>query len=173
MRAIGNNVTGVQGDAGDLADLDRLYETVKAEKGTSTYSMPIPATANSTSLSARLQKRADKTFNSMGHALHCAERVATIERRWIDHPCDSIASVKGFQGLASIASKAALRSFARTWTMIGRREIASMFSVQGRLTRACSLVSARGQGSVCGSHTDGAHWRASGDCYCGTLSGIQ
>ena len=33
VRAIGNNVTGVQGDAGDLADLDRLYESVKAEKG--------------------------------------------------------------------------------------------------------------------------------------------
>jgi NAD(P)-dependent dehydrogenase (short-subunit alcohol dehydrogenase family) len=27
------NVTGVQGDAGDLDDLDRLYDTVKREKG--------------------------------------------------------------------------------------------------------------------------------------------
>ncbi|HET6176657.1 MAG TPA: SDR family NAD(P)-dependent oxidoreductase, partial [Candidatus Sulfotelmatobacter sp.] len=32
VKAIGNNVTGVQGDAGKLADLDRLYETVKAKK---------------------------------------------------------------------------------------------------------------------------------------------
>ena len=33
VKAIGCNVTGVQGDAGDLADLDRLYATVKNEKG--------------------------------------------------------------------------------------------------------------------------------------------
>jgi NAD(P)-dependent dehydrogenase (short-subunit alcohol dehydrogenase family) len=31
--AIGRNVTGVQGDASNLADLDRLYEIVKREKG--------------------------------------------------------------------------------------------------------------------------------------------
>jgi NAD(P)-dependent dehydrogenase (short-subunit alcohol dehydrogenase family) len=33
VKAIGHNVTGVQGDAANLADLDRLYETVKKEKG--------------------------------------------------------------------------------------------------------------------------------------------
>ncbi len=33
MKAIGRNVTGVQGDAANLADLDRLYETVRKEKG--------------------------------------------------------------------------------------------------------------------------------------------
>ena len=31
VRAIGENVTGVQGDVSKLPDLDRLYETVKAE----------------------------------------------------------------------------------------------------------------------------------------------
>ena len=29
VKQIGNNVTGVQGDVSNLADLDRLYETVK------------------------------------------------------------------------------------------------------------------------------------------------
>src|ERR1700723_3745366 len=33
VKLIGKNVTGVQGDASSLADLDRLYETVKREKG--------------------------------------------------------------------------------------------------------------------------------------------
>ena len=28
-----NNVTGVQGDVSNLADLDRLYDTVKQQKG--------------------------------------------------------------------------------------------------------------------------------------------
>ncbi len=31
VKLIGDNVTGVQGDVSNLADLDRLYETVKAE----------------------------------------------------------------------------------------------------------------------------------------------
>src|ERR1700761_4173159 len=31
---IGRNVTGVKADSADLADLDRLFETVKQEKGT-------------------------------------------------------------------------------------------------------------------------------------------
>ena len=31
VQAIGDNVTGVQGDVSKLADLDQLYETVKAE----------------------------------------------------------------------------------------------------------------------------------------------
>ena len=33
VKLIGKNVTGVQGDASNLADLDRLYDTVKREKG--------------------------------------------------------------------------------------------------------------------------------------------
>ena len=33
VAAIGRNVTGVQGDASNLADLDRLYSVVKKEKG--------------------------------------------------------------------------------------------------------------------------------------------
>jgi NAD(P)-dependent dehydrogenase (short-subunit alcohol dehydrogenase family) len=33
VKLIGKNVTGVQGDAANLAYLDRLYETVKRERG--------------------------------------------------------------------------------------------------------------------------------------------
>ena len=33
VKLIGRNVTVVQGDASNLADLDRLYEIVKREKG--------------------------------------------------------------------------------------------------------------------------------------------
>ena len=33
VKQVGKNVTGVQGDVSNLSDLDRLYETVKAEKG--------------------------------------------------------------------------------------------------------------------------------------------
>jgi len=33
VRLIGRNVTAVRGDAANLADLDRLFDTVKREKG--------------------------------------------------------------------------------------------------------------------------------------------
>ena len=33
VNQIGKNVTGVQGDVSNLADLDRLYDTVKRQKG--------------------------------------------------------------------------------------------------------------------------------------------
>ena len=33
VKKIGDNVTGVQGDMSNLADLDRLYDTVKQQKG--------------------------------------------------------------------------------------------------------------------------------------------
>src|SRR6201992_3516179 len=33
VKLIGRNVTAVQGDAADLDDLDRLYDTVRQEKG--------------------------------------------------------------------------------------------------------------------------------------------
>ena len=33
VKLIGRNVTGVRGDAANLDDLDRLFETVKREKG--------------------------------------------------------------------------------------------------------------------------------------------
>src|SRR5690606_7700707 len=33
VKLIGRNVTGVRGDAADLDDLDRLFDTVKREKG--------------------------------------------------------------------------------------------------------------------------------------------
>ena len=33
VKEIGKNVTGVHGDADNLADLDRLFEMVKKEKG--------------------------------------------------------------------------------------------------------------------------------------------
>src|SRR5207247_6345302 len=34
VKLIGGNVTGVQGDSADFDDLDRLYDTVRQEKGT-------------------------------------------------------------------------------------------------------------------------------------------
>ncbi len=64
VKKIGKNVTGVQGDAGSLADLDRLFETVKKEKGLSTSSLLAPVLASSATRSAPLLRKAS-TIRSM------------------------------------------------------------------------------------------------------------
>jgi len=46
VKQIGRNVTGVQGDAADLDDLDRLYDTVKRRRAASTCCGPAPAWAS-------------------------------------------------------------------------------------------------------------------------------
>ncbi len=45
VKQIGRNVTGVRGDAANLDDLDRLFDTVKRKKGKSTFSSRVPARA--------------------------------------------------------------------------------------------------------------------------------
>ena len=47
IKEIGENVTGVHGDVSNIADLDRLYTTVKDKKGESMSSLPTPALSNS------------------------------------------------------------------------------------------------------------------------------
>jgi NAD(P)-dependent dehydrogenase (short-subunit alcohol dehydrogenase family) len=46
VKAIGANVSGVQGDVAQLADLDRLYESISKVKGKSLLFSPTPALAN-------------------------------------------------------------------------------------------------------------------------------
>ena len=47
---IGRNVTGVQADSSNLADLDRLFETVKREQGSVDVLSQAPERANPPSL---------------------------------------------------------------------------------------------------------------------------
>jgi NAD(P)-dependent dehydrogenase (short-subunit alcohol dehydrogenase family) len=121
VKAIGNNVTGVQGDAGNLADLDRLYQTVKARKGhidilfasagAGDFNVPIGSVTEATF---------DKTFNvNVRGTLFTVQKALPLMRDGGSIIMNgSIASVKGFPGMSVYnASKAAVRSFARTWTM--------------------------------------------------------
>jgi hypothetical protein len=64
VKEIGKNVTGVQGDAGSLADLDRLFDMVKKEKGHIESSLQAPVLASSITLSAPLPRKAS-TIRSM------------------------------------------------------------------------------------------------------------
>jgi NAD(P)-dependent dehydrogenase (short-subunit alcohol dehydrogenase family) len=120
VKEIGRSVTGVQGDAGNLADLDRLYETVKATKGTidilfasagvGEFNVPIGSVT---------EAGFDNTFNvNVRGTLFTVQKALPLMRDGGSIILNgSIASSKGFPGLSVYnASKAAVRSFARTWT---------------------------------------------------------
>jgi NADPH:quinone reductase-like Zn-dependent oxidoreductase len=47
VKELGSHVTGVQGDIAKPADLDRLYEASTQKKHASIFSLPMPASENS------------------------------------------------------------------------------------------------------------------------------
>jgi NAD(P)-dependent dehydrogenase (short-subunit alcohol dehydrogenase family) len=121
VKEIGKNVTGVQGDAGNLFDLDRLFEIVKKEKG---HIDVLFASAGVGELSNPLgsitEKGFDDTFNvNVRGTLFTVQKALPLmnDGRGSIILNSSIAGVKGFPGTTVYsASKAAVRSFARTWT---------------------------------------------------------
>ena len=62
VKSIGRNATGVQGDAGSLADLDRLYETVKKEKGRIDVLFASAGTGEFAPIGQVTEDQFDKTF---------------------------------------------------------------------------------------------------------------
>jgi NAD(P)-dependent dehydrogenase (short-subunit alcohol dehydrogenase family) len=118
--SIGKNVTRVQGDAGNMADLDRLYDTVKAAKG---HIDILFASAGygefNVPLGSITEENYDKTFGTnVKGTLFTVQKALPLLRDGASIIMNgSIASIKGFEGFSVYnASKAAVRSFARTWT---------------------------------------------------------
>jgi NAD(P)-dependent dehydrogenase (short-subunit alcohol dehydrogenase family) len=121
VKEIGRNVTAVQADSGNLGDLDRLYERVKAEKGRIDV---LYASAGygefNVPLGSITEANFDQTFNTnVKGTLFTVQKALPLMRDGGSIiMTGSIASVKGFGGFSVYnASKAAVRSFARTWTV--------------------------------------------------------
>ena len=118
VKAIGRNVTGVQGDAANLADLDRLYETVKKEKGYIDVLFASAGQGGRAMLGSVTEEQFDTTFrlNVRGTLFTVQKALPLIRDGGSIVMNGSIASLKGMPGMSVYgASKAALRSFARTW----------------------------------------------------------
>ena len=118
VKAIGRNVTGVQGDAANLADLDRLYETVKKEKGYIDVLFASAGQGGQEMLGSVTEEQFDTTFGlNVRGTLFTVQKALPLFRDGGSIVMNgSIASVKGMPGRSVYgASKAALRSFARTW----------------------------------------------------------
>ena len=120
VKEIGKNVTGVQGDAGKIADLDRLFAIVKNEKGRIDV---LFASAGYGEISNPLGSITEKGFydtfnvNVRGSLFTVQKALPLMKDGGSIILNSSIAGVKGFPGTSVYsASKAAVRSFARTWT---------------------------------------------------------
>jgi len=118
VKAIGRNVTGVQGDASNLADLDRLYATVKKQKGKIDVLFASAGRGELAKIGEVTEQHFDQTFdlNVRGTLFTVQKALPLFADGGSIFLNGSIASIKGFPAFGVYAaSKAAVRSFARTW----------------------------------------------------------
>jgi len=113
VRQIGKQATGVQGDVSSLADLDRLYATVKREKGRIDVVFANAGSGTLAPLGAISEELFDTTL------LFTVQKALPLLRDGGSIILNaSIVASKGLEA-ASVysATKAAVRSFARCWTV--------------------------------------------------------
>jgi NAD(P)-dependent dehydrogenase (short-subunit alcohol dehydrogenase family) len=119
VKEIGKNVTAVQGDVSNLADLDRLFAQIKKEKGKIDIVFANAGVAKYAPLGEITEEFCDSIFDinvkgvlfTVQKALQLLPDGASIILN------ASIVASKGFSSNSVYsATKAAVRSFARTWT---------------------------------------------------------
>ena len=119
VKEIGKNVTGIQGDVSNLGDLDRLFARVKREKG----KLDIVFANAGVATYAPFGKITEEHFDSI-FDINVKGLLFTVQKALPLLPDGASvilnASVVASKGLSSnsvySATKAAIRSFARTWT---------------------------------------------------------
>jgi len=119
VEAIGANVSGVQGDIAQLADLDRLYETVAKVKRRIDIVFANAGVGEVVPFGTVTEEHFDKLFNInvKGTLFTVQKALPLLNDGGSIILTGSVASVKGTAAFGVYAaSKAALRSFVRTWT---------------------------------------------------------
>jgi len=118
VKAIGNNVTGVQGDIAKLTDLDRLFDAV-ATKGRIDVIFANAGVAEFAPFGKITEEHFDKLFdtNVKGTLFTVQKALPLLNDGGSIILNGSVGSVKGTPAFGVYgATKAALRSFVRTWT---------------------------------------------------------
>ena len=119
VKEIGSNVTGIQGDVSYLRDLDRLFAQISREKGKIDVLFANAGIARYASFGQITEELYDSIFN-----INVKGVLFTVQKALPLMPDGASiilnASVVASKGLSSnsvySATKAAVRSFARTWT---------------------------------------------------------
>jgi len=119
VKEIGKNVTAVQGDISNLADLDRLFAQIKKEKGKIDIVFANAGVAKYAPLGKITEELYDSIFDiNVKGLLFTVQKALPLLREGGSIILN--ASIVASKGLASnsvySATKAAVRSFARTWT---------------------------------------------------------
>jgi len=119
VKEIGNNVTAVQSDVANLADLDRLFAQIRRDKGKLDIIFANAGVAKYAPLGSITEELYDSIFD-----INVKGVLFTVQKALPLLPDGAsiilTASIVGSKGLAAnsvySATKAAVRSFARTWT---------------------------------------------------------
>jgi NAD(P)-dependent dehydrogenase (short-subunit alcohol dehydrogenase family) len=120
VKHIGKNVTGVQGDVAKLSDLDRLFSVIKKEKGHIDVLFANAGGGDFMPLGSITEEHFDKTFNiNVKGLLFTVQKALPLLREGASIILNaSIAASKGVEAFSVYsATKAAVRSFARSWTV--------------------------------------------------------
>jgi NAD(P)-dependent dehydrogenase (short-subunit alcohol dehydrogenase family) len=115
---IGRNVTGVQGDVSDLDDLDRLFAKIKQVKGRLDIVFANAGTAKYAPLGEITEEFFDSLFdvNVKGLLFTVQKALPLLKDGASIVLCASVVASKGLPSNSVYsATKAAVRSFARTW----------------------------------------------------------
>src|SRR5882724_10437624 len=119
VRQIGANVTGFQGDVSNLADLDRLYAAIGQQKGRIDILFANAGGGEFAPLGSITEEHFDKTFNiNVKGLLFTVQKALPLLTDGASIILNaSIVATKGTPSFSVYsATKAAVRSFARTWT---------------------------------------------------------
>lgn len=120
MRTLGDNVTAVRGDIADMADLDALYATIGARHGRLDVLFANAGGGSFVPIEQVTAQYFDKYFgiNVKGTLFTVQKALPLMPPGSAVILAGSIASIKGIPGFGVYgATKAALRSFARTWSV--------------------------------------------------------
>ena len=119
VKEIGSSATGVQADAGNLADLDKLYAQIKRQHGRIDVLFAERRAANLPPIDQVTEEHFDKTsIATMKGVFFTAQKALPLIRMADAIVLNaSVVSIKGVPAFSVYsATKAAVRSFARTWT---------------------------------------------------------
>ena len=119
VKEIGGNVSGVRGDASNLGDLDRLFVQIKREKGKLDIVFANAGTAAFASLGNITEEHFDSIFDiNVKGLLFTVQKALPLmpDGASIILNASIVASKGSPQWSVYSATKAAVRSFARTWT---------------------------------------------------------
>jgi NAD(P)-dependent dehydrogenase (short-subunit alcohol dehydrogenase family) len=117
-RLIGRNVTAIQADASNLDDLDRIAAAVRKEKGVVDIVVSNAGYTEQASIDTITPEHFDKAFDLMarGPVFLVQKQLPMMTRGGAIVLVSSAMHLMGIPGhTAYAATKAALRSYARTW----------------------------------------------------------